>query len=130
MSNCKNHTPQWELVENGWQAVVTLCNQDSQWTAYIQFAEAPFWRKWAGCMFRSLEEAQEWCKQEIVHQHRASVLPKHGPSKANTPQPITAWAWLWEKLNEQLGSNQATEIRSEMDRRLKNDHLSQRAVGG
>jgi hypothetical protein len=122
------HDPHWETHENGWHAVVALCNKGYQWTAYIEFADAPSWRIWAGCMFPTIQEAQEWCKNEIAHQKmllRASRPVQAGDS-AVVPSAPSALNWLWQKLRLELGDHHAEEIRDELSRRLHEDsHVQQ-----
>jgi len=108
---------QWEVSENGWHAVVALCTKGYQWTAYIEYANSPHWRVWAGCMFPNIQQAQEWCKAEIVHQIRSTYddASLHEGEKNNE---TGAWHWLWSKLSDELGHTQAAAIRDEMNRRL------------
>lgn len=111
------HEPQWETTEGGWHAVAALCSSGHQWTAYIEYVNAPYWRVWAGCMFEDLQQAQEWCKAEIAHQmqHTGPV-----PDAENTWQmEPDAWRWLWETLSNEVGVPRATEIRNELARRLR-----------
>lgn len=62
------HNPEWETTENGWRAVVNAGNNAEQWTAFVEVADAALWRIWAGRTFKSVKDAQDWCKAEIDHQ--------------------------------------------------------------
>ncbi len=65
-----NHMTRWETTEKGWHAVTELNKKGNQWTAYIESANVPTWRIWAGCLFDTMELAQEWCRAEVAHQAR------------------------------------------------------------
>ncbi len=69
-----HHQQQWERVDHGWRAVAALCGKEPRWTAYIEYAEVPQWRIWAGCLFPTLQEAQEWCQSEIVYQMKFPMV--------------------------------------------------------
>jgi hypothetical protein len=121
MGSYTTHEPQWETTEYGWHAVAALCSTGYQWTAYIEYADAPHWRIWAGCMFESLQQAQEWCRTEIAHQIRRSEVAQVAEvSTADcwSEQP-EAWNWLWATLNAEVGEARAAEIREELARRLR-----------
>lgn len=111
-SSYTTHEPQWETIESGWHAVAALCSRGYQWTAYIEYVDSPQWRIWAGCMFDSLQGAQEWCRAEITHQIRRSGMEQQ---QAEEPE---AWHWLWETLTFELGEARTTEIRKEFSQRL------------
>jgi len=108
--------PQWETNEHGWHAVVTHNITSNQWTAYIEYADAPFWRIWAGCMFERLRQGQEWCRAEIAHQmSKGNLAP---PPLKEEPAEPPAWRWLWETLENEVGLSRTNEIRAEMLQRL------------
>jgi hypothetical protein len=65
--------PEWEVTEQGWHAVVTPSNSARQWTAYVESSDTALWRIWAGCLFGSVQDAQEWCRHEIAHQQTRSL---------------------------------------------------------
>ncbi len=112
------HEPQWETTENGWHAVVGLCDKGYQYTAYIEFADAPLWRIWAGCMFATRQAAQEWCHSEISRQMHRSMDECLLPVAEEPVSDTDAWCWLWSTLSSELGDEQATRVRSELARRL------------
>ncbi len=64
------HDPHWEVTEQGWRAVATEGKNGYQ--AYIEHAESPSWRIWAGYLFKSVEDAQVWCRSEIAHQSKVN----------------------------------------------------------
>lgn len=112
------HEPEWETTEHGWHAVAALCSKGYQWTAYIEYVDAPSWRIWAGCMFDNLERAQEWCRMEITNQAQRSSVEKAVREWAVEPD---AWRWLWETLSSELGEARTAEIRTELSHRLRQD---------
>lgn len=119
-----SYEPQWQMTEKGWHGVVALCSKGYQWTAYIEYADTPHWRIWAGCMFPTIQEAREWCQAEIQYQMRTNG--------ADTRQPEPdAWGWLWKKLSDTLGDTEAASIRTELARRMQSDDalLQTRYVG-
>lgn len=62
----------WEATtENGWRSAANL-TRGYQWTAYIEYVEGSQWRIWAGYLFDSLAQAQEWCKAEVAYQTKAT----------------------------------------------------------
>lgn len=123
-----HYEPKWETVENGWHAVASLLNNGYQWTAYVQYVNAPYWRVWAGCLFENLQEAQAWCRAEIANQmQQAPSLPaepgtEHGYSWDQEPE---AWRWLWNTLSKEIGITKTEEIRNELARRLREHPHSQ-----
>jgi hypothetical protein len=123
------YKPHWETVEHGWHAVVSLCNQGYRWTAFIEFAEAPVWRIWAGCMFSTVQEAQEWCRTEIANQMHRNLSPQSGIASYDNHEQTDAWQWLWTTLSQELGVDQAEAVRQEMLRRVQAGRLTDQAVG-
>jgi len=107
--------PQWETIENGWHAVAALYSKGYQWTAYIEYVDAPYWRVWAGCMFETLQQAQDWCRNEISHQMQRGEVEHSEPE---------AWIWLWDTLSKELGPTRAAQIRAEMAQRLHKNEQS------
>lgn len=62
----------WETTaESGWRSAATL-TRGYQWTAYIEYVEGSQWRIWAGYLFDSLDQAQEWCKAEVAYQTKTA----------------------------------------------------------
>lgn len=112
------HEPEWETIEQGWHAVASLCNKGYHWTAYIEYVDAPYWRIWAGCMFESLQQAQEWCRKEIAHQMQNQEMP---PAERDWSIEPGAWRWLWETLSRELGEERTTTIRNELAERLRKE---------
>mgnify|MGYP006310471245 CR=1 FL=1 len=122
--------PQWETTEHGWHAVATL-SKGYQWTAYIEYVDAPYWRIWAGCMFDSLHLAQEWCHAEIAHQierlggeQLQEMVENNGGEKKEqvaSPDEPDAWNWLWMTLSDELGDSRAKQLRNELNRRLQQE---------
>lgn len=116
-----NYEPRWETVEHGWRAVVTDMSTSTKFTAFIKYVGAPYWRVWAGCLFDSLEEAQEWCRKEIAYQLQTmGTQPPTKPWEAEPP----AWRWLWQTLSDKLGEDQALEIRTGLAERLRKDEAN------
>ncbi|NJN67089.1 MAG: hypothetical protein HC884_10440 [Chloroflexaceae bacterium] len=66
------YEPGWETTERGWHAVVSLGSM-GHWSAYIEFDDAAPWRIWAGQMFSTMREAQEWCQGQIAYQVQRSA---------------------------------------------------------
>lgn len=128
MSNYTVHEPQWETVEQGWHAVASLASNGYQWTAYIEYVDATYWRIWAGCMFDSLKHAQEWCHAEIAHQiERLGGVESPCAEAAQEAAPQDAWSWFWATLCAELGEERTGELRSELARRMSEDEQTIRA---
>jgi hypothetical protein len=105
----------WEMVEHGWRAVVSEIPASTQYSAFIKYVGAPYWRVWAGQMFDTVEEAQVWCREEIALQlKQAGIEVPEKPWHAEPP----AWRWLWETLSEKLGEADTLAIRTELADRL------------
>ncbi|NJP04615.1 MAG: hypothetical protein HC837_02760 [Chloroflexaceae bacterium] len=103
----------WETVEHGWRAVVMdTVGSSPQFTAFVKYVGAPYWRIWAGCLFNTLEEAQQWCRAEIIK--NAHSQRETQPWHAEPP----AWRWLWDTLYTELGEKRTFEIRDELARRI------------
>lgn len=122
------HDPQWETTEHGWHAVAALCSKGYKWTAYIEYADAPYWRIWAGCMFESLDKAQEWCRAEISNQlERSEQQTRHRETASEISglevEP-KAWQWFWNTLSEELGKDRTVALRTELAQRLREDKES------
>ncbi|NJN68003.1 MAG: hypothetical protein HC884_15480 [Chloroflexaceae bacterium] len=128
MSDYAINEPQWETTEQGWHAVAALCSKGYQWTAYIEYVDAPYWRIWAGCLFEDLRSAQRWCRAEIEHQMQRNPPPPPAPASDWTIEP-EAWQWLWNTLSNELGETRVTEIRNELARRLR-EHAVPEQVSG
>ncbi len=123
MSNYAIQEPEWETTEQGWHAVASLCH-GYQWTAYIEYVDATYWRIWAGCMFDSLDSAQAWCHAEITSQiQRAQVAPVAIPVQAEAEGVPTPQEWLWHTLGSELGAARADALRAEYEQR-KRDTVS------
>ncbi len=105
----------WEMVEHGWRAVVMDTPTSPQFTAFIKYVGAPYWRIWAGQLFNTLQEAQEWCREEIALQLKQSGIEV--PEKPWHAEP-PAWRWLWETLSEKIGEAEALSIRTGLADRL------------
>lgn len=120
MSDYRTSEPQWESTQHGWHAVASLCSGGTQWTAYIEYIDAPYWRIWAGCMFRSLQSAQDWCRKEIEHQLQRAEPPP-APRQSLWHAEPESWRWLWDTLSSELGETRAAEIRTELAERLRKE---------
>lgn len=84
-----NQSPEWEVVNYGWHAAVTKGSSNAQWTAFVEVdGQNPLWRIWAGCMFHSVEEAQEWCHSEIMRQRDRSIAFLQS-------ERVEGGQWLW-----------------------------------
>ncbi len=106
----------WETVEHGWRAVVLDVQSSTQFTAFVKYVGAPYWRIWAGRLFDSLEEAQAWCREEIATQlHKSQIDALEKPWHAEPP----AWRWLWETLSSKLGEQETLVLRNELAERLR-----------
>jgi hypothetical protein len=82
------YEPGWETTEQGWHAVVSLGNM-GHWAAYIEFDETAPWRIWAGRMFATMREAQEWCQGQIAYQvQRSAEVNGLGIDEAGE-------CWMW-----------------------------------
>jgi hypothetical protein len=119
--------PQWETTEHGWHAVASL-SKGYQWTAYIEYVDASYWRIWAGRMFVSLRLAQEWCRAEITHQVQrlggeSLEVPAAAEEVAPESEP-TAWDWLWLTLHDDLGKDRLAQIQDEFTRRLQQEQTA------
>lgn len=125
MSDYKTNEPQWESTQHGWHAVASLCG-GAQWTAYIEYIDAPYWRIWAGCMFRSLQTAQDWCRKEIENQLQRAEPPQPAAAESSWHTEPEAWRWLWDTLSSELGEARTTEIRTELAARLRNEGTTTR----
>lgn len=89
--------PQWENTEHDWRAVAAPYSKGYQWTAYIEPANAPFWRVWAGCLFDNIEDAQLWCRDEIHRQvHRTHT--GRPAAAVEVDEETGRGYWLWGKL--------------------------------
>jgi len=116
------HEPQWEKTEHGWHAVANLSSNGYQWTAYIEYTDASYWRIWAGCMFDSLKLAQEWCSAEIAHQmQRLGEVIEEPCAEEKEIEQQDAWHWLWKTLCSELGKDRTAEIRTELAHRMRED---------
>jgi hypothetical protein len=118
--------PQWETTEHGWHAVASL-SKGYQWTAYIEYVDAPYWRIWAGCMFDSLRLAQTWCRAEIAHQVQrlgGESLDETVAEGATEPEP-TAWDWLWLTLGNDLDKERLSQVQHEFNRRLQQEQAAE-----
>lgn len=109
------HASRWEMVEHGWRAVVTNLENSTQYTAFVKYVGAPYWRIWAGRLFDTLEEAQNWCREEIRTQlHKVQIEEPKKPWDSEPP----AWRWFWQTLSEKLGTEETLRIREGLAERL------------
>jgi hypothetical protein len=74
--------PEWETNDQGWHAVVSPSFNDGQWVAYVEASTSSPYRIWSRTSFAAIEEAQNWCKHEIDHQHKHSTETGQG-------------SWMW-----------------------------------
>ena len=118
--NSSPREPRWEVIEHGWRAVVLDMETSPQFTAFIKYVGAAYWRVWAGRLFDTLEDAKAWCRAEIAHQLQKSGIEIPPKPWAKDPP---AWQWLWDTLCDKLGEDQTAEIRTGLLGRLHQEEL-------
>jgi len=91
------HEPEWETIENGWHAVVTPGGKSAQWTAYIEDAEIPHWRIWAGCIFNTFDDARRWCIEQMSQQIHRSISSNHDEEEEGYDD-AAEMDWVWGEL--------------------------------